>query len=143
MNAELEQKIFEEYPDLFQNRHKSNQESCMAWGIEFGDGWYDLIKNVCFEITQHEKNVTNEKDAYRYKKDYEPVRFDQIKQKFGGLRIYYSGGDEHTRGVIDMAEAMSYCICEDCGNKGTPNKGGWITTLCENCRSKPPALSKG
>ena len=128
--------LYNEYAILFENRHKSIMESCMGFGIECNFGWYDLIKNVCFEITQHGKNVTNEKDAYRYKKDYEPVRFDQIKQKFGGLRIYYSGGDEHTRGVIDMAEAMSYCICEDCGNKGTPNKGGWITTLCENCREK-------
>ena len=41
-----------------------------------------------------------------------------------------------TNGLISMAETMSYKICEMCGNPGKPNEGGWITTLCENCRNK-------
>lgn len=135
MDAKLEQELFDKYPNLFENRHKSMQETCMVWGLEFGTGWYDIMSNVCFEIEQHEKNVTNEKGP-RYNKDYQPVRFEQTKQKFGGLRIYYDGGDEYIRGVVHMAEAISYCVCEECGNKGKPNKGGWISTLCENCRAK-------
>lgn len=135
MQEELQQKLFEKYPNLFENRHKSIQESCMAWGIECDDGWYDILNNLCHEITQNEINATNEK-GFRYNKDYVPVKFDQIKEKFGGLRIYCSGGDDHARGLKDMAEAMSYCICEHCGNKGRPNKSGWITTLCENCRGE-------
>ena len=135
MKQELEQKLFDKYPYLFENRHKSIQESCLAWGIEFSDGWFDIIDNLCFELEQYEKEVTNEK-ASRYKKDYEKVKFDQTKEKFGGLRVYYSGGDEYVRGLINMAEAMSYSTCENCGNKGKPNKGGWISTLCENCRGE-------
>ena len=38
------------------------------------------------------------------------------------------------KGLVSMTEAMSYKICEVCGNKGEPNKGGWISTLCESCR---------
>ena len=68
--------------------------------------------------------------------DYVPVKFDQIKSKFGGLRIYYSGGDNYVKGVVGMAEEYSYKVCEVCGNSGKPNKSGWITTLCDSCRNK-------
>ena len=46
----------------------------------------------------------------------------------------FSGGDDYVEGLVSMAEAISYKICEVCGNKGEPNKGGWITTLCESHR---------
>lgn len=127
MQDELQQKLFEKYPNLFENRHKSIQESCMAWGIECDDGWYDIIDNLCNEITQNE-NIAKDKI------DYQPFKFDQVKEKFGGLRAYSSGGNDYTRGLKHMAEAMSYCICEHCGNKGRPNTSGWIATLCDNCR---------
>ena len=144
MRQELQDKLYEKYPNLFSNKDKSIQESCMAWGIECNDGWYDLLSSVCWRIFQHEKNIA-ERIAYRNKNgqeneysdlDYEPVKFDQIKEKFGGIRIYYTGGDDYVQGVVSLADEMSYKICEACGNSGKPNKGGWITTLCDNCRNK-------
>ena len=48
--------------------------------------------------------------------------------------MYFSGGDDYVDGLVSMAEAMSYKICEVCGNKGECNKSGWFTTLCEGCR---------
>jgi hypothetical protein len=131
--------LYNKYPDMFQNRHKSIQESCMAFGIECDLGWYKILSNLCYEISQHEGHITNEKNLLgksRYDENYTPVKFDQIKEKFGGLRVYYSGGDEFVRGLVHMAEAMSYCICERCGNKGSPNKQGWIRTLCDECKEK-------
>ena len=122
--------LYERYPDLFKNKNKTIMESCMAWGCECGAGWCELINSVCYIIKEHEENKNYEK------KEYIAVKFDQIKEKFGGLRIYFSGGDDYVEGVIRMAEEMSYKICEVCGNKGKPNKKGWIKTLCENCKSK-------
>jgi len=119
--------LYEKYPDLFANKDKTPMESCMAFGIECNIGWYDIISSVCYRIKQYEKNK---------KSDYYPVTFDQIKEKWGGLRIYYIGGDDYIRGVVDMAEEMSYKICERCGCPGSPNKQGWIMTLCDNCRGK-------
>jgi len=119
--------LYEKYPDLFANKDKTPMESCMAFGIECNIGWYNIISSVCYRIKQYEKNK---------KSDYYPVTFDQIKEKWGGLRIYYIGGDDYIRGVVDMAEEMSYKICERCGCPGSPNKQGWITTLCDNCRGK-------
>jgi hypothetical protein len=144
MKIELQNQLFEKYPDLFSNRTKTRMESCMSWGCEIGDGWYDLLSSVCWRILQHEKNISERisvRNKYGTPNDqsdlyYFPVKFDQIKEKFGGLRIYYSGGDDYVEGVTSMAEEYSYKVCEVCGNAGKPNKGGWITTLCDNCRNK-------
>ncbi len=56
----------------------------------------------------------------------------QVKEKFGGLRFYYSGGDSsYIRGVVDMAEQMSYRTCEVCGAPGKSNGGPYVRTLCD------------
>jgi len=149
MKQELQQKLYDEYPNLFSNKDKSIRESCMAWGCDCGDGWYDILSSLCFMIKQHEDNNIwqteyKQKTDATYTSDYYPVKFDQIKEKFGGLRIYYTGGDSYIEGLVSMAESFSYQICELCGERGKPNKGGWISTLCENCRNKdawiPPEL---
>ena len=144
MDAELQNQLYEKYPDLFSNRTKSRMESCMCWGCEVGNGWYELLSSVCWRISQHEKNIAdrvrirakNEKPNDQSDLDYFPVKFDQVKEKYGGLRIYFTGGDDYVDGLVGMAEEYSYKVCEVCGNAGKPNKGGWITTLCESCREK-------
>lgn len=55
----------------------------------------------------------------------------QIKEKFGGLRFYYEGGDDIVDGMVRMAEAWAGRTCETCGNKGTRRSGGWVRTLCD------------
>ena len=142
MNQELQDQLFEKYPALFKNKNKSIQESCMAWGIECNNGWYELLSSVCWRISQHEKNIADRirvrneagKENDQSDLDYVPVKFDQIKEKFGGIRIYYTGGDDYVRGVVSLADEMSYKICEVCGNAGKPNKGGWISVLCDEHR---------
>lgn len=139
MDQELQNQLFEKYPDLFSNKDKDIMSSCMGWGIEAGNGWYDIIGSVCWMIKQHENNIKwqteyKQKTDPDYQSDYFPVKFDQVKEKYGGLRMYFTGGDEYVEGLVSMGEAMSYKICEVCGNKGEPNKGGWISTLCDGCR---------
>jgi hypothetical protein len=144
MDQELQDKLFEKYPELFINRTKSPMESCMSWGCEVGNGWYELLSSLCWRIFQHERNIAdrlrirtkNDVPNNQSDIDYAPVKFDQIKEKYGGLRVYFSGGDDYIDGLVSMAEEYSYKICEVCGNSGKPNKGGWITTLCDSCRNK-------
>lgn len=59
------------------------------------------------------------------------VVVQQIKEKFGGLRFYYEGGDDYVSGVVDMAESWAGKTCETCGSLGTRRSGGWIRTLCD------------
>ena len=141
MKPELQQKLYDKYPDLFSNKDKDVRSSCMAFGCEHGDGWYEILSSLCFMIKQHEDNDRwrtqyKQKENPDYISDYHPVKFDQIKEKYGGLRIYFSGGDEYIAGMVTMAECWSYNTCEVCGERGKPNKGGWISTLCDKCRNK-------
>lgn len=59
------------------------------------------------------------------------VTVDQVKEKFGTLRFYYTGGDDYVDGVVRMAEAMTAFTCEQCGNAGETRHGGWVRTLCD------------
>jgi len=140
MNSELQNKLYEKYPQLFVNKDKTPMQSCMCFGIETGEGWYEILSSLCWMIKQYEDSIIwqtewNQKTNPEYKSDYFPVKFDQIKEKYGGLRVYFSGGDQYIEGLVSMAEAMSYKICDVCGNKGEANKQGWISTRCEAHRN--------
>jgi len=140
MNDELQNKLYEKYPQLFVNKDKTPMQSCMCFGIETGEGWYEILSSLCWMIKQYEDSIVwqtewNQKTNPEYKSDYFPVKFDQIKEKFGGLRVYFSGGDQYIEGLVSMAEAMSYKVCDVCGNKGEANKQGWISTRCEAHRN--------
>lgn len=123
MSPELDKKLVEKYPVIFQKRFGNMKETAMCWGFECGDGWYDLIDLLCNAITHHLK--------YNAPPDTPPVIAEQIKEKFGTLRFYYSGGDRKVDAYVEMAELMSGRICEVCGKPGKPNDGGWIKTTCE------------
>jgi len=125
MNPELQDKLYEKYPDLFREKDLPMSQTCMCWGLECGDGWYNLIDSACAIISYEIK----------YNKC-PPVQFTQVKEKFGGLRIYYTGGNEFTSGVISTVGYLSQTTCETCGNPGKQTNEGWIRTLCEPCREK-------
>jgi hypothetical protein len=61
------------------------------------------------------------------------VTLDQVKEKFGTLRFYYSGGDDYISGMVSLAESMTAVTCEGCGNPGKSRGGGWIHTYCDPC----------
>jgi hypothetical protein len=70
------------------------------------------------------------------------IRVAQIKEKFGGLRFYYDGGDERIFGMVIMAESWAGRTCETCGNKGKQRGGGWIRTLCDEHEAEYQARNK-
>jgi hypothetical protein len=76
----------------------------------------------------------------KYLKDYPPaVKIDQIKEKFGELRFYYSGGDEQVAGMVRFAEYLCSKTCEVSGEKGQLCiRGNWYKTLSEKVRNMPP-----
>ncbi len=58
------------------------------------------------------------------------VKIDQIKEKFGELRFYYSGGDEQVAGMVRMAEYLCKQTCEVTGKFGVLCAcGSWYKTL--------------
>jgi hypothetical protein len=131
-----------DYPELFVN----------IKGIECNEGWIELIRFVCKSFA----HIVKEGEAAY-------IRFSQIKEKFGLLRIYFDYAASvktikkntqeenelfhklHT--IVGTVESLSGSVCEDCGRIQNENlkvetmakhglRGGWTRTLCEECRNK-------
>jgi len=144
MTPEKDAKLCEKYPKIFRDRFSSPRKTCMSWGFECGDGWYDIIDALCLNI-QHEVDWLIQQQAHKLERgDISPeevvpeediqVVATQVKEKFGGLRFYVSGVNDKIQGMISMAESMSYRTCETCGNPGKSSNDGWVVTLCKPCR---------
>ncbi len=124
MNEKLDELLCQRYPKMMVNREKSMMETCMCWGFECGDGWFNILDQLMGNI-QHHIDWKNKNGEVVHQ-----VTLNQVKEKFGTLRFYYSGGDDYIDGMVTLAECMSGVTCEDCGSPGTQNQGGWIKTTC-------------
>ncbi|MBR4315647.1 MAG: hypothetical protein IKP65_01565 [Alphaproteobacteria bacterium] len=80
--SELYENMIKQYPILFCQRNKSMQETCMCWGIEAGDGWYKPLNELCSYL-----EILNNTFYPKYKVR---IQADQVKEKYGELRFYYS-----------------------------------------------------
>lgn len=142
MKTELDEQLCAKYPKIFVNRHADMKTTAMCWGFECGDGWYNILDKLCGNIQSHiDWSIKNNAWDLEWNKEHpeEPrtvreivhqVVATQVKEKFGGLRFYYDGGDDYISGLSSMAESMSVVTCEDCGAPGQQRSGGWIRTLC-------------
>ena len=179
MKQELDTLLCEKYPKMMVNRNKDMKETCMCWGFECGNGWFNILDQLMGNIQHHiDWKVKQRESAIKYNEmvtqcqagnfelfeaehlnlsqEYKDKRLgeiiaggyrklsevipqvtlDQVKEKFGTLRFYYTGGDDVIDGMVRMAEAMSGITCESCGNPGERTGGGWIKTICEPCEDK-------
>lgn len=112
-------------------------------------GWYGLLDRLCSDI---ERLLDRETERFRV---------EQIKEKFGTLRFYWSlddagdavadfidGSGAHVgkfvleaqgdrlrgeiRALVLEAEGRSATACQDCGAAGTlETRRGWASTLCD------------
>lgn len=137
MSPELENKLYEKYPKIFADHSKSPQESCMAFGLEVGDGWYDLIDVMCEALTYTFttsvridkedgerlgiKPVYWGKTTLKPEEQQEPMYYfdvrapqviaDQVKEKFGSLRFYFHL--EYDKENISLIETKKYPDLEE------------------------------
>ncbi|MGT2867088.1 hypothetical protein [Streptococcus fryi] len=105
-----------------------------AFGCECRDGWYDLIYNLCDEIS-----------GLYLKYEIEPnITVNQVKEKFGTLRFYYSIPSDtdinlvnEIEEVVDKYYRMSEVTCEVCGQQGKLRQDTvrW-EVLCDSCFMK-------
>lgn len=124
MKLELQNKLFAKYPKIFRQKDESMQVTCMCWGIECGDGWYDLLDELCSKI-----------QAYVDKKGIPQVEATQVKEKFATLRFYTGGVDgeswDDIQDIIEEAEIKSAHTCDVCGKMGNLRGRGWLMTRCD------------
>lgn len=112
MKTELQQKLYDEFPGWF---------DYLDFGIEVGDGWFDLLHETCIKLKEVGFNG----------------KFSQIKEKYGSLRVYIAkGATEEQWKIVEDAEEKSEFICEQCGEDGKLVDDGWIYGICEPCYKK-------
>ena len=157
MKRELEEKLAKEFE--FMHRGKNYDEQMVsdgfvadlygAYGCEHGDGWYELLRGLCLEITE------------AYQKHGQPIDIvvNQVKEKFGTLRFYYHFDDnpqsihamdfmgtgsvrfepgstdlhKEIASIVRKYEEKSDCVCEKCGEPGFLRKNLHVATLCDSC----------
>ncbi|MCB1600686.1 MAG: hypothetical protein KDI66_11785 [Xanthomonadales bacterium] len=105
MSPDLDQLLCEKYSKIFADRR--NPDSCMFRGFACGDGWFNLIDRLCFRI----QSGVDAGDRPQ------PVAA-QVKEKVGGLRIYWRNADEMVRELTYFAGDVSEVTCELCGAPG-------------------------
>ena len=125
MRKELDEALCAKYPEIFRDRNGDMRTTAMCWGFECGDGWYNIIDAACAMIQNREYN--NRRNGVKMP----TVVATQVKEKYGTLRFYHTGGDDYIAGIVAMAEYMSEVTCETCGAPGKLRDTGWMRTLCD------------
>jgi hypothetical protein len=123
MREELEKELKQKHPIVFArlyNPDTTMQSSCMFWGIETGDGWFDLLDRLCSEL-----------------EGLNPIPVaEQVKEKYGTLRFYTSGNNSNEEfEIISKYEDESAKTCESCGQNGQLKGSGWLSVRCDLCKS--------
>lgn len=106
-------RMHERFPKMFEGKYG---------GFAVGPGWWTMLETLCETIQNH---------IDQSKGQCSQVVIEQIKEKFGTLRFYYSGGDDFVSGAVYLVENLTNHSCEECGAPGHRVSGGWVKTLCE------------
>ena len=109
----LHNETFEPFRDMFKQ----------SFGVSTNPGWYPLVEKLLL-------------DFRALPQEYGMVRVNQIKEKFGGLRVYVEvsgSGDfkERVRDMIEQAEKEASRTCEVCAGPGALRTGIWMRVTCE------------
>lgn len=134
MITEQMKPLIEKYPTLFRQCALPMSESCMAFGIECGTGWYPTINFMSKALI---------------KKYGDKIEYSQIKEKFGTLRVYVDILDDsidwkEVMNLISKYEVMSSKKCERCGKPASMrNVRGWFSTLCDEHFKEKEELLNG
>lgn len=157
MKEELEKALADEFPFMKRGLSAKEQKEqyggiqnlYSAWGLQMSAGWFQLIWNMCAEITE----------AYKAADEPIDIAVDQAKEKWGTLRFYWRpqsqkmtlhafdkpGGEPGMRvhpgysevhqkvgEIVSKYEKQSTHVCEICGAPGSLRTDlRRVQTLCE------------
>jgi hypothetical protein len=128
MRQELEEKLMHEFPFMQARNLWTGKKLDFPKGCECGDGWFDLIFELCSQIQK-----VLDKQSPEFVESFYPT---QIKEKYATLNFYTTYHNDEIFELIDEAETKSQSICEECGDKNATIRGqlpGWIYTRCDEC----------
>lgn len=130
MNSQLIKQLFDECPLIYRKKDDGAETIVLRRGVECGDGWFQLI---------HQLSLGIESIAQRMQRENVPISMiphvSQVKEKFGGLRVYLDKSAAGVDEVVDVARQRAAKTCELCGQLGKKRitKSEWVMVLCDNC----------
>jgi len=153
MKKELEEKIYAIDPVFFREKDMDMTKTCMCWGLECGDGWFEPVKRLAEKASLLNQMLAPLNMC---------VNASQIKSKFAEFRCYWEMSVLDTRNdypltdaqqdLVDTAQrmmddAVDACerecsqTCELCGKTATFSDemtvcGSWLTVKCKDCAQK-------
>ena len=124
--------------------------------LGIGKGWLPIVKEAVEKLkaihARNSKNYpvvaeerTSENSRFLEEGEVIPVRsfedwygeniITQIKEKYGGLRIYTAYTSDEIKEIIKQAEQECRETCEHCGSKENVEQRGthWYKNLCDKC----------
>ncbi len=141
---------------LLKRRYPAQFEDLPNYMISIEPGWFEPIEEACRRI---DALLTTEEKAL--------FRWQQIKEKFGGLRMYWNEGGlymdfigpdslaqvvveperprlsqqtrERIAGIVAEAAEKVATRCQTCGEPGTlhQRRSGWLVTACARHAERP------
>lgn len=83
--------FMDRFPILFQDKNKPMTVTCMCWGIECPIGWYYILEQLCTILEFNNMEFTKRHGI--------AIVADQVKEKYGTLRFYFSIRNVDENGV--------------------------------------------
>lgn len=130
MNKENTDRIIAACPSIFETmeEQQDNLNSGqifypIAFGFECGDGWADLLVELCEKIKIYLDTLPKEVAS--------EIVATQVKEKYGTLRFYLSGYLEPLEVLIQEATRKSASTCEQCGKSGKTRGHHWLYVACD------------
>ncbi len=129
MKQPLDEKLCHDFPLLYKDRFADMRSTCMCWGFDCGDGWYQLIYDLSTKLEEMIRKLPKETRQY--------CCASQVKEKLGTLRFYMTSSTDEMENAIEEAENLSAKTCEDCGKPGEVKTiCGWYYCRCPECFEK-------
>ena len=153
MKQELEQKLYAIDPVFFREKDMDMTQTCMCWGIECGDGWYEPITKFLEKVKMLNQLLVPVNKC---------IVASQIKSKWADFTCYWNidvldedndqGLGEKEEELVStvygmMEDTVNGCVeecshtCEICGKHSIWNDevfvcGSWLTVKCLECAQK-------
>ena len=153
MDSELERKICDADPVFFRQRGMDMTQTCMCWGIECGDGWFEPIMEFVQKVRMLNDRLSTMNMC---------IVASQIKSKWADFTCYWNIDvldedrnaelSESQQRMVDLCRSTMDDIvrgceekcahtCELCGKYSMNSDevyacGSWLTVKCLDCAQK-------
>jgi hypothetical protein len=122
MRKELEQKVIARWPQWFNT--EGDVSHTAPRGFLHGEGWFDILWRLCGDLESLVEEFEQESGCQ--------FEILQVKEKFGGLRIYVSGAnDAMGQRASKPPKWTRPAPARFVGNREHCGKGSWTKTLCD------------